>query len=145
MRDKEFILCGLKTAVGDTEPFVLNDIVRQGSVYGPQICIPPLFPTFPLVSQLFFRFSSLHSYSFTFHTFPHYRPLFNNFHPLSQRSTFSTSPLFYLPNDWYAVRIRWQWSGFGSTAYTYFKLTPMSLIQPALLPWPEINELKLIS
>ena len=29
----------VKTAVGDTEPFVLKDIVRQGSVYGPQICI----------------------------------------------------------------------------------------------------------
>ena len=29
----------VKTAVGDTEPFYLNDIVRQGTVYGPQICI----------------------------------------------------------------------------------------------------------
>ena len=29
----------VKTPVGDTEPFYLNDIVRQGTVYGPQICI----------------------------------------------------------------------------------------------------------
>ena len=29
----------VKTPVGDTEPFTLEDIVRQGSVYGPQICI----------------------------------------------------------------------------------------------------------
>ena len=29
----------VKTPVGDTEPFNLLDIVRQGSVYGPQICI----------------------------------------------------------------------------------------------------------
>ena len=29
----------VKTPVGDTEPFQLFDIVRQGSVYGPQICI----------------------------------------------------------------------------------------------------------
>ena len=29
----------VKTPVGDTEPFILFDIVRQGSVYGPQICI----------------------------------------------------------------------------------------------------------
>ena len=29
----------VKTPVGNTEPFVLSDIVRQGSVYGPQICI----------------------------------------------------------------------------------------------------------
>merc|ERR1712096_574557 len=29
----------VKTTVGDTEPFHLSDIVRQGSVYGPQICI----------------------------------------------------------------------------------------------------------
>ena len=29
----------VKTAVGDTEPFYLSDIVRQGTVYGPQICI----------------------------------------------------------------------------------------------------------
>ena len=29
----------VKTPVGETEPFLLEDIVRQGSVYGPQICI----------------------------------------------------------------------------------------------------------
>ena len=29
----------VKTPVGNTEPFWLEDIVRQGSVYGPQICI----------------------------------------------------------------------------------------------------------
>jgi hypothetical protein len=29
----------VKTPVGDTESFTLSDIVRQGSVYGPQICI----------------------------------------------------------------------------------------------------------
>ena len=29
----------VKTPVGDTESFILEDIVRQGSVYGPQICI----------------------------------------------------------------------------------------------------------
>ena len=29
----------VKTPVGNTEPFHLNEIVRQGSVYGPQICI----------------------------------------------------------------------------------------------------------
>ena len=29
----------VKTPVGDTEPFEMVDIVRQGSVYGPQICI----------------------------------------------------------------------------------------------------------
>ena len=29
----------VKTPVGNTEPFCLEDIVRQGSVYGPQICI----------------------------------------------------------------------------------------------------------
>ena len=29
----------VKTPVGDTEPFHLTDIVRQGSVYGPQICV----------------------------------------------------------------------------------------------------------
>ena len=28
-----------KTPVGDTEPFCLEDTVRQGTVYGPQICI----------------------------------------------------------------------------------------------------------
>jgi hypothetical protein len=28
----------VKTPVGDTEPFELNNIVKQGSVYGPQIC-----------------------------------------------------------------------------------------------------------
>ena len=28
----------VKTPVGDTNPFQLKDIVRQGSVYGPQIC-----------------------------------------------------------------------------------------------------------
>ena len=29
----------VQTPVGNTEPFQLNEIVRQGSVYGPQICI----------------------------------------------------------------------------------------------------------
>ena len=29
----------VKTPVGDTEPFTLRNIVRQGTVYGPQICI----------------------------------------------------------------------------------------------------------
>ncbi len=29
----------VRTPVGNTEPFYLEDIVRQGSVYGPQICI----------------------------------------------------------------------------------------------------------
>ena len=29
----------VKTPVGDTDPFELENIVRQGSVYGPQICI----------------------------------------------------------------------------------------------------------
>ena len=29
----------VRTPVGNTEPFTLSDIVRQGSVYGPQICI----------------------------------------------------------------------------------------------------------
>ena len=29
----------VKTPVGDTDPFTMTDIVRQGSVYGPQICI----------------------------------------------------------------------------------------------------------
>ena len=29
----------VKTPVGKTEPFLLKEIVRQGSVYGPQICI----------------------------------------------------------------------------------------------------------
>ena len=29
----------VKTPVGDTDPFTMTDIVRQGTVYGPQICI----------------------------------------------------------------------------------------------------------
>ena len=29
----------VKTPVGNTEPFHLNDIVRQGTVYGLQLCI----------------------------------------------------------------------------------------------------------
>ena len=29
----------VKTPVGNTDPFTMTDIVRQGSVYGPQICI----------------------------------------------------------------------------------------------------------
>lgn len=29
----------VRTPVGNTEPFLLHDIVRQGTVYGPQICI----------------------------------------------------------------------------------------------------------
>jgi hypothetical protein len=29
----------VKTPMGDSEPFELEEIVRQGSVYGPQICI----------------------------------------------------------------------------------------------------------
>ena len=28
----------VRTPVGDTEPFTLHNIVRQGTVYGPQIC-----------------------------------------------------------------------------------------------------------
>ena len=38
-RMNEYAEIVVKTPVGDTEPFCIEDIVRQGTVYGPQICI----------------------------------------------------------------------------------------------------------